>query len=130
MKGFLHIENDVKGVRWSDLHSYSEGTLWSFTPLHPDYESLFDVEGKQVEVEFVTDGYDVINYTPYNYAKIVEPVEKFKVRVRFPNDDYPIELTITKKDFIVSKIFDKEVFGDYKGTHIAIKREDYEKIIL
>jgi hypothetical protein len=86
MDGFLHKKENEWVVKWSDLHSFGHGTHWMYTAIHPSQQSLSILsdgtedwlakcEGKKVTVEFITDGYDAVNYTPYNYAKIIVPVE-------------------------------------------------------
>ncbi len=59
---------------------------------------------------------------------------KVKISVRFPNEDYSDKMFIDTSMFIPEKMFrnrnDKEVFGWYDGTFIAVKIEDYEEKFL
>ncbi len=51
------------------------------------------------------------------------------VEVRFPNESVWDTIPNFKpSEFKAERIFDDEVFGYYKATYIAIKRQDYEKI--
>lgn len=55
------------------------------------------------------------------------------VSVRFPNESEYVEMAFDMSKFIPEEkyrgYFDKEVFGYYNGTYIAVKKEDYEKHI-
>ena len=85
MKGILiRDEQGVWNVKWSDLHSFGHGTHWMYTELSPDSNSIRYVkdnqimdkpleEGLDVEFEMVTTGYDEVNYTPLNSAKLIFP---------------------------------------------------------
>lgn len=72
MKGILEKVNDVWNVRWSDLHSFTHGTHWMWTPLHAsqNIELTNLKEGDDVEFDIITNRYDEINFTPINYAKL------------------------------------------------------------
>jgi hypothetical protein len=85
MKGILtRDEQGIWNVKWSDLHSFGYGTHWMYTELSPDSNSIRYVkdnqimdkpleEGLDVEFEMVTTGYDEVNYTPLNSAKLIFP---------------------------------------------------------
>ena len=85
MKGIL-TRND-KGiwmVKWSDLHSFGQGTHWMYTELSSESNSIKYIkdgeirykpleENLEVEFEMVTSGYDKENFTPFNSAKLIFP---------------------------------------------------------
>jgi len=90
-KGILTRNDDsIWMVKWSDLHSFAHGTHWMYTELSSDsnvikyledgevkYKPL--EEGLEVEFEIITMGYDRINYTPIQLAKLIFPkVEEFE----------------------------------------------------
>lgn len=69
MTGYLANKNDEWFVRWSDLHSFTSGTEWFYTPLHPDEMTpWYSMEGEEVEFIFY-DRYDD-PYLDCTYAKI------------------------------------------------------------
>ncbi len=52
------------------------------------------------------------------------------VRVRFPNESIYDEIKIKNiTDFKLSKKYSDEVFGYLNSSYVAMKREDYEKLI-
>ena len=52
------------------------------------------------------------------------------VRVRFPNESIYDEIKIKNiTDFKLSKKYSDEVFGYSNSSYVAMKREDYEKLI-
>lgn len=59
---------------------------------------------------------------------------KTKVLARFPNESEYVEIFLNASEFIPEKKFhnyyDKEVFGWYDKTFIAIKFEDYKENFL
>jgi hypothetical protein len=91
MRGTLIKTNDgVWLAKWSDLHSFAEGTIWSHSNIHPSTQVIRYVEdnqvkekpfeeGLEVEFEMITSGYDENNFTPFNSAKLVFPeVDEFE----------------------------------------------------
>lgn len=72
MNGILEKKEEGWFVRWSDLHSFTYGTHWMWTPLHPtevvDETKLKD--GDEVEFEMITFGYDEEDFTPFRYVKL------------------------------------------------------------
>ena len=85
MKGILtRNEDGIWMVKWSDLHSFGHGTHWSYTELSNDSNSIKYIkddeirykpleEGLEVEFEIITSGYDRVNFTPNNSAKLIFP---------------------------------------------------------
>jgi len=54
-----------------------------------------------------------------------------KVRVRFPNESYPLEVEDFKiEDFKISKKFDDEIFGYWIDSYVAVNRKDYISLLL
>jgi hypothetical protein len=84
-KGTLTInEGGIWMVKWSDLHSFTHGTHWSYTELSSDSNSIKYIkdgeirykpleEGLELDFEIVTTGYDEVNFTPINFAKLIFP---------------------------------------------------------
>ena len=72
MNGILEKKEDGWFVRWSDLHSFSYGTHWMWTPIHPSeiVDETKYKDGDEVEFEMVTTGYDEENFTPFRYVKL------------------------------------------------------------
>lgn len=75
----LYKVNGAWVVRWTDLHSFSEGYHWTDTPLHPsqDVSTLFpnksesELEGLEVEFDFAIDFDDIGAYAnPWRFALI------------------------------------------------------------
>jgi hypothetical protein len=85
MKGILtRNEDGIWTVKWSDLHSFGHGTHWSYTELSNDSNSIKYIEdgeikynvlkeGLEVDFEIITSGYDRVNFTPNNSAKLIFP---------------------------------------------------------
>jgi hypothetical protein len=85
MKGILtRDEQGIWMVKWSDLHSFGHGTHWVYTKLSSDSNSIkyirdneikYNVlkEGLEVDFELVISGYDDVDYTPNNSAKLIFP---------------------------------------------------------
>jgi len=75
MGGILEKKENGWYVRWSDLHSFINGTHWMCTPLHPTEivdETKYS-DGDEVEFEMVvTTGYDVENFIPFRYVKLLK----------------------------------------------------------
>ena len=83
-------EQDDWVVKWSDLHTFSQGYIWSFTPLAPKSNAILYIsynqvlskpleEGETVQFEDTTIGYDEFNFNPNWQAKLVFPeVEAFQ----------------------------------------------------
>jgi len=91
MKGILtRNEDGIWMVRWSDLHSFGQGTHWMYTELSKYSNSIKYIkgnlimakpleEGLEVEFETVTSGYDEDTFTPFNSAKLIFPeVDEFE----------------------------------------------------
>jgi hypothetical protein len=72
MKGILEKKEEGWFVRWSDLHSFTHGTHWMWTPLHQTevVDETKYKDGDEVEFEMVITGYDKENFTPFSYAKL------------------------------------------------------------
>jgi len=72
MKGYLHKkENGGWTIKWSDLHSFAQGTHWMYTELHPESNSLQLKHDEEVDFEFIADDDDPFN--PHKYVKIIKP---------------------------------------------------------
>jgi hypothetical protein len=91
MKGILtRNEDGIWMVKWSDLHSFGQGTHWMYTELSKYSNSIKYIkgnlimakpleEGLEVEFEMVTSGYDEDTFTPFNSAKLIFPeVDEFE----------------------------------------------------
>jgi len=88
-KGILELQNEKWMVKWSDLHSFGNGTHWMYTELSPEsnvikYLDSGDIvtapleEGLNVDFEHITLGYNG-DFTPNNIAELVFPeVEEFE----------------------------------------------------
>ena len=72
--GFLHKTNNVWSVKWSDLHSWVNGTEWLITPIQDSDQSLYsdDDEGKKVYYKNITLGYDEKSFYPIQVAKVID----------------------------------------------------------
>jgi hypothetical protein len=74
MNGILEKKEEGWFVRWSDLHSFTHGTHWMWTPLHPtevvDETKLKD--GDEVEFEITPE---------FTYGKEVGKTIKIKVTI-------------------------------------------------
>jgi hypothetical protein len=85
MKGILtRNEKGIWMVKWSDLHSFGQGTHWMYTEISSESNSIKYIkdgeirykpleENLEVEFEMVTSGYDKENFTPFNSAKLIFP---------------------------------------------------------
>ena len=51
------------------------------------------------------------------------------VKVRFPNESKSVEVYMEPSSFTPTKIFDREVFGEWKGCTVALNKIDYHKFI-
>ncbi len=49
-----------------------------------------------------------------------------RVRARFPNESTYVPVVIEWSHWRESKVHHDEVFGYYKGTYLAILKEDYD----
>ena len=49
-----------------------------------------------------------------------------RVRARFPNESEYTPIVIEWSEWREIKVFPDEVFGYYKGTYLAILKEDYD----
>lgn len=57
-------------------------------------------------------------------------MENKNIEVRFPNESFYDKINIKNVvDFKASKKFSDEVFGYLNSSYVAIKREDYEKLV-
>jgi hypothetical protein len=88
-KGILEQSSSgIWVVKWSDLHGFSEGTIWTFTELHPESNLLYKIKDGEIislplkngeEVEFELFGNPNVFTTHFGYAKLVfSEVEAFK----------------------------------------------------
>lgn len=57
-------------------------------------------------------------------------MEEGNYKVRFPNEDHPIEIPFRWEDFEATDILDFEVFGMYDTQMVAVRRKDYDKYLL
>jgi len=57
-------------------------------------------------------------------------VEGRNYKVRFPNEDHPIEISFRWEDFEAVNILDFEVFGGYDTQMVAVRRKDYDEYLL
>jgi hypothetical protein len=85
MKGILtRNEKGIWMVKWSDLHSFGQGTHWMYTEISSESNSIKYIkdgeirykpleENLEVEFEMVTSGYNKENFTPFNSAKLIFP---------------------------------------------------------
>jgi len=71
MNGILEKKEDGWFVRWSDLHSFSYGTHWMWTPIHPSeiVDETKYKDGDEVEIE--SSGYKL-----HEFALIENAFEK------------------------------------------------------
>ena len=52
-------------------------------------------------------------------------------KVRYANEDHPIEIPFNWDEFKATTIFDKEVYGWYgEGMMVAVQRNDYDQYLL
>jgi thymidylate synthase len=72
--GFLHRTNEGWFVKWSDLHSFANGTEWSTTPIQDSDQSLYndEDEGRKVYYKNITLGYDEKSFIPIQVAKVID----------------------------------------------------------
>lgn len=73
MTGTLHKVVSGWVVRWSDLHTFSQGSIMMDTPIHPDDNdgSFVLREGKYVEFNLITTDYCEKDFHPItSYAKL------------------------------------------------------------
>jgi thymidylate synthase len=72
--GFLHKTDNGWTVKWSDLHSFANGTEWLTTPIQGSDQSLYsdEDEGKKVYYKNITLGYDKKSFCPIQVAKVID----------------------------------------------------------
>ena len=72
--GFLHKTDNGWSVKWSDLHSFVNGTEWLTTPIQDSDQSLYSDkdEGKKVYYKNITLGYDEKSFCPIQVAKVID----------------------------------------------------------
>ena len=72
MRGILEKKENGWFVRWSDLHSFTYGTHWMWTPLRSTevIDETKYKDGDEVEFEMVISGYDVKDFTPFGHATL------------------------------------------------------------
>jgi thymidylate synthase len=72
--GFLHKTDNGWTVKWSDLHSFANGTEWLTTPIQGSDQSLYsdEDEGKKVYYKNITLGYDEKSFCPIQVAKVID----------------------------------------------------------
>jgi hypothetical protein len=68
-EGYLSKVNGIWVVKWSDLHSFAQGTIWSETPIHPnqDVTQVFP-DKTDSECEGLKVLFDFTNDNPYQFA--------------------------------------------------------------
>jgi len=130
MKGILtRNEDGIWMVKWSDLHSFGHGTHWSYTELSNDSNSIKYIkddeirykpleEGLEVEFEMITSGYDRVNFTPNNSAKLIFP----EVDV-FEKESYIKEYV--KEGGVLWSIYNISIIRD-GGTIMLIRPPQYK----
>lgn len=99
MEGYIEKKDDLWYVRWSDIHSFSNGTIWTYSKI-VNNDTLGYNEGDKVNVEFIIDN----NWLPTDICKIIinKPKEKevFKAFEPKKNNrfivEFPIEVDIDK----------------------------------
>jgi len=71
--GFLHKTDNGWTVKWSDLHSFANGTEWLTTPIQDSDQSLYsdEDEGKKVYYKNITLGYND-SFCPVQVAKVID----------------------------------------------------------
>jgi thymidylate synthase len=71
--GFLHKTDNGWTVKWSDLHSFTNGTEWLTTPIQDSDQSLYsdEDEGKKVYYKNITLGYND-SFCPVQVAKVID----------------------------------------------------------
>ena len=71
--GFLHKTDNGWSVKWSDLHSFANGTEWLTTPIQDSDQSLYsdEDEGKKVYYKNITLGYND-SFCPVQVAKVID----------------------------------------------------------
>jgi hypothetical protein len=125
MKGVLtKNEKGVWMVKWSDFHSFGQGTHWMYTELYSESNSIkYIKDGKirykpleenlEVEFEMVTSGHDKENFTPFNSAKLIFPeVDDFE------KEGYIKEYV--KEGGVLWSIYDTSIIRD-GGTIMLIR---------
>ena len=78
-------ENGIWMVRWSDLHSFSHGTHWSFTELSSDSNSIKFIKDNEIKYKPLEEGLEVEFKFNFNhlYAILVFPeVDNFEKEER------------------------------------------------
>jgi thymidylate synthase len=72
--GFLHKTDNGWAVKWSDLHSFANGTEWLITPIQDSDQSLYsdEDEGKKVYYKNITLGYNEKSFCPIQVAKVID----------------------------------------------------------
>ena len=72
--GFLHKTDNGWTVKWSDLHSFANGTEWLTTPIQDSDQSLYsdEDEGKKVYYKNITLGYDEKSFYSIQVAKVID----------------------------------------------------------
>ena len=72
--GFLHKTDNGWSVKWSDLHSFANGTEWMTTPIQDSDQSLYgdENEGRKVYYKNITLGYDKKSFSPIQVAKVID----------------------------------------------------------
>jgi thymidylate synthase len=71
--GFLHKTDNGWSVKWSDLHSFANGTEWLTTPILYSDQSFYsdEDEGKKVYYKNITLGYNE-SFCPVQVAKVID----------------------------------------------------------
>jgi hypothetical protein len=99
MEGYIEKKDGFWCVRWSDIHSFANGTIWTYSKI-VNNDTLGHNEGDKVNVEFIIDN----NWLPTDICKIIinKPKEKEvfkpfepKINNRFIVE-FPTEVDIEK----------------------------------
>jgi hypothetical protein len=101
MNGILEKKEEGWFVRWSDLHSFTHGTHWMWTPLHPtevvDETKLKD--GDEVEFEITPE---------FTYGKEVGKTIKIKATINsIETEQETVEESVVIEKIAMDKLKDK-----------------------
>jgi len=71
--GFLHKTDNGWAVKWSDLHSFANGTEWLTTPIQDSDQSLYsdEDEGRKVYYKNITLDYNE-SFCPVQVSKVID----------------------------------------------------------
>lgn len=109
----------IISLRWQD---YGCGDIKKDDIVVIKDEGEYEVTG----VEFAKKSFGMIGDNMLISIKKI--INKEITHIRFPNESYYDELTtFNLEDFTVKEEFENEIFGDWLGVHVSIKREDYDR---